>query len=411
MTPKLPKIKKSLIAGLLVISCLLIGYGVGRNGFVADLSSFPRVHVSREVPIKDLDFTLFWKVWDRLGAQYFDKTKINQSKMVYGAIQGMVSSLGDPYTMFLPPDDNKITNENLQGDFDGVGIELGFKDTQLAVISPLPGSPAEKAGVKPGDLIVGIKDTAKNVDVTTDNITLAQAVTDIRGKSGTKVTLTLIRQGSDKPIVVDLIRDKINVPSVATTYVGDGNSIAHISILKFGGETMNEWQKAVTEVTSKKDIKGIIIDLRNNPGGYLQDSIDIAGEFVPKGTIAVIQQSADGTKNELRTEKSFGAFINSKVVVLVNGGSASASEILAGALRDDRKIQLIGDKTFGKGTIQEPEDLDNGAGIHITIAKWLTPNGTWVHGKGLEPDIKVSDNPDTKNDEQLDQAIKTVLSL
>ncbi len=401
---KLPRSKHLIIVVFLMLASLGIGFGLGESGFQVNYAKGGKVTVSRLTPIPDLDFSLFWKVWDNLNASYYDKSKIVPSKMVYGAIQGMVASLGDPYTLFLPPMQNKLTNQDLQGNFDGVGIQIGYKGTQLAVEAPLPGSPAEKAGVKPGDLIIGIKDTAKNLDITTENLSLGDAVGDIRGSAGTTVTLTLIREGAAKPIVVDLVRQKINVPSVTLNYEGKNQDIAHISILKFGGDTVTQWQKAITDITGKENIKGIILDLRNNPGGYLQDAVDIAGEFVPKGTTVVIQQNGDSTKQELKTDR-VGAFVDSKVVVLVNGGSASASEILAGALRDDRKIQLIGEKTFGKGTIQEPEDLDNGAGLHITIAKWLTPNGTWVHGTGLTPDIKVVQSETSKIDDQLQKAI------
>lgn len=405
MKVKFPKTKNILVGGFIIFLSLAVGYTIGINGFQANLSKFPKVKITRETPVKDLDFALFWKVWDTVSASYFDKSKLVSSKMVYGAIQGMVSSIGDPYTLFLPPSDNKITNEDLQGNFNGVGIEIGFKGTTLAVQAPLPGSPAERGGVKPGDLIANIKDDVKKIDIAGTNLSLAQAVDTIRGPAGSKVTLTLVREGVDKPIVVDLIREPINVPSITVTYEGDDKNIAHISIFKFGGQTFNEWQKAVQDISSKSGIKGIILDLRNNPGGFLQDAVDIAGEFLAKGSVVVIQESGSGAKEELKTTRE-GAFVNSNIVVLVNGGSASASEILAGALHDDRKIKLVGDKTFGKGTIQEPQNLEGGAGLHITIAKWLTPNATWVNGTGLDPDVKIKDNPDTKEDEQLIQAVQ-----
>ncbi len=393
-----------------IVISLAIGFAVGKSGFDANIAKGGKVTIVRHTPIPDLDFSLFWKVWDNLNASYFDKSKLVQSKMVYGAISGMVGSLGDPYTLFLQPSQNEVTNQDLQGNFDGVGIEIGYKGTQLAVVAPLTGSPAEKAGVKPGDFIVAIKDLTKSLDITTENLSLAEAVADIRGKAGTTVTLTLIRQGVDKPIVVNLVRESINVPSVTLTFEGKNKDIAHLSVMKFGADTLRQWQQKVQDVENNKDVKGIVLDLRNNPGGYLQDAVDIAAEFLNAGSTAVIQESGDGIKQELKTDRE-GAFINSKVVVLVNGGSASASEILAGALKDDRKIQLIGEKTFGKGTIQEPIDLDAGAGLHITIAKWLTPNGTWVHGTGLTPDIKVVQEEASKADDQLVKAVQIVESL
>lgn len=381
-----------------------VGYQTGFKGFQATTSSiYPFVKISRETPIKDLDFSLFWQIWDTLNTSYFDKSKLIPSKMVYGAIKGMVEAVGDPYTMFLPPSDNKISREDLRGNFEGVGIQLGYKGTQLAVMSPLPGSPADRAGVKAGDLIIGIKDEAKKIDRSTASISLVEAVSIIRGPAGSKVTLALIRNGSDKPIIVDLRREVINVPSVSVEYK---DNVAHIKLSKFGGETQAEWQKVVEQVKSK-NINSIVLDLRNNPGGYLQSAVDIAGEFLKKNSVVTIEERGNGERSEFRTT-SEGAFLNSKVIVLINGGSASASEILAGALRDDRHIQLIGEKTFGKGTIQEPQELEGGAGLHITIAKWLTPNGAWVHEKGLEPDIKSKDNDKTIEDEQLLEAIKLV---
>jgi carboxyl-terminal processing protease len=354
--------------------------------------------------LQNLDFSLFWQIWDTLNTSYYDKSKLIPSNMVYGAIKGMVQALGDPYTMFLPPSENKISQEDLQGNFEGVGIQIGFKGTQLAVMAPLPGSPADKAGIKAGDLIVGIKDEVKKIDRSTSSISLAEAVSIIRGPAGSKVTLALTRQGTDNPIIVDLKREVINVPSVSVDFKDD---VAVIRLLKFGGDTESEWRKAVDQIKAK-NVNKVVLDLRNDPGGYLQAAVDIAGDFLKKNSVVAIEEKGNGARDEFRTILDSGAFVNSKVVVLVNGGSASASEILAGALRDDRRIQLVGDKTFGKGTIQEPQDLEGGAGLHITIAKWLTPNGVWVHDKGLDPDVKVKDDDKTTDDEQLLEALKLV---
>lgn len=393
----------------LILISLGVGYGVGNKGYQANLAKGGKVTINRTTPEPDLDFNLFWKVWDLVNASYFDKTKIVPTKMVYGAIKGMVASLGDPYTMFLPPSENKLSNDDLQGNFSGVGIELGYKNEQLAVIAPLPGTPAEKAGVKPGDLIVAIKDVNKNIDITTESMTINEAIQNIRGPKGSTVTLTLIREGESKPLIVDLERDTIDVPSVELAYVGEDKNIAHLSLYKFGGDTLLEWQKKVNEIQNNKNTKGVILDLRNNPGGYLEDAIQIAGEFIKRGSVVVIQENANGSKVELKTDKQ-GVFLDTKLVVLMNGGSASASEILAGALRDDKKTKLIGEKTFGKGTIQAPEDFENGSGIHITIAKWLTPSGVWVHGNGLAPDIEIKRDDNIEIDNQLEEAIKQINS-
>lgn len=383
---------------------------MGVNGYRAEVTKALRVNVVRLVPPdKNVDFSLFWQVWDTLSAKYFDKSKLVPSQLVYGAIQGMVSAVGDPYTMYLPPSQNKIVNEDLSGSFEGVGIEIGYKNTHLAVVSPLPSSPAEKAGIKPGDYIIHITDTKKGIDIDSASLGLSQAVDYIRGPAGTVVTLTLIRDGDATPIVVNLTRAKLDVPSVLLTWVGDNSQIADIKIAKFDSATVGEWNKIEAEVTDKCQVrkvacKGIILDLRNNPGGYMQSAVDIASDFVPLNTTVVIQESGDGTKQEYKSG-SLPRLSNYKVVILINGGSASASEILAGALRDNRGIKLVGDKSFGKGTIQEPIDIAGGSGLHVTTAKWLTPDGTWVHEKGLTPDVEIS-NKDATSDAQLDAAIK-----
>lgn len=397
--------RKVLLYSIAIGVIFVSGYGLGANGFKLDSGSFPKIKISREVPDnRDVDFGLFWRIWDTIDASYYDKSKISPQKMVYGAISGMVAAIGDPYTAFLPPEENKVVEEDLSGSFEGVGIQIGFKGKNLAVISPLPESPAEKAGVKAGDLIVGIIDTEKKIDIGTSGITLNDAVKVIRGKAGSKVTLLLLRGESIDPIKTEITREALDVPSVVTTFI-ENNTVAHIKLLKFGADTEAEWNKAVSQVVSHQpQITSLVLDLRNNPGGYLQSSVDIAGEFVKKDSVVVIEDKGL-TKENFKTNRT-GKFGSMKVVILVNGGSASASEILAGALSEINGYKLIGEKTFGKGTIQEPLQLDKGSSLHITTAKWLTPKGNWVNEKGLEPNIVVVDDQETEVDEQLQEAIK-----
>ena len=402
-----PKVRKFI---LIVLACAILfggGYALGASGFKVSLNKFPNVTISRTIPPdkQNVDFSLFWRVWDTLSAKYFDKSKLNPGKMVYGAISGMVSAVGDPYTVFLAPEENKIVEEDLNGTLEGVGIQIGYRGTQLAVIAPLPDTPAEKAGVKAGDFIIGIKDEAKDIDQGTSGMSVPDAVSIIRGRAGTKVTLTLLREATPEPVVVELTRARIDVPTLITTYVGEGESVAHIRLLKFGGETEAEWNKAVREILRKDSVEAVVLDLRNNPGGYLQSAVDVASDFLKTGSVVVTEERGDGTKNQFKVER-LGLLTSTPTVVLVNEGSASASEILAGALRDVRKISLVGGKTFGKGTIQEPIDVDGGAGLHVTIARWLTPNGTWVNEKGLEPDVVIEDDEATPEDEQLNKAIE-----
>lgn len=399
------RFRNVFFALVLLIIFFSSGYYFGLKGYEAEVDKSLHIKVSREIPPnKNVDFNLFWQVWDMLSSKYYDQSKLVPSQMVEGAISGMVSSLGDPYTMFLPAKQNKMVDDDLKGKLEGVGIELGFKSNTLIAVSPLPDSPAEKAGVKAGDFILRIKDENKNLDVDTNNMSINDAVNNIRGPAGSKVTLTIFREGRDKPFTIDLIRATLSIPSVKLEWVGQNKDIAQVKILKFGAETAAEWSSAAREITDKKGVKGIIIDVRNNPGGYLQAAIEIASDFVDNGTTVVVQENGDKSRQEFKSQK-LPRLSNYKTTVLVNGGSASASEILSGALRDDKSVKLVGDKSFGKGTIQEPVEISGGVGLHITVAKWLTPNGTWVHGSGLAPDIEIKNPEDNSKDLQLEKAI------
>jgi carboxyl-terminal processing protease len=402
---RLMSVRKIFFFVVVALGIFSVGYLVGFKGYQGSIRKFPEVTITREVPEDKgtLDFSLFWKVWDMLNTSYFDKEKLIPSNMVYGAIEGMVSALGDPYTVFLPPDKNRVVQEDLQGTFEGVGIQIGFKGNQLAVVAPIPGSPAAKAGVKAGDFIMGIKDEEKGIERGTVGISLTDAVQAIRGPAGSKVTLSLLREGSEEPVIAEITREAIDIPSVELSFEQDGK-VAHIKLLKFGGETDAEWEVAVSEILKRPEVEGIVLDVRNNPGGYLQGAVDIAGEFLRTGKVVVIEERA-GAKEEYIVE-TVGRFLNTPLVVLVNEGSASASEILAGAISDNKRGKIVGEVTFGKGTIQEPQQVNGGAGLHITIARWLTPKETWVNDEGLKPDVEVEDDPNTESDEQLQEAIK-----
>jgi carboxyl-terminal processing protease len=399
------KVRKTLLMVFILGSVFSGGYFLGVQGFKAEVDKSLNVKIDRQTPPdKNVDFSLFWQVWDTVTDKYYDKTKLDSKQMVYGAISGMVSSLGDPFTMFLPPAQNKTVNEDLSGSFEGVGIQIGFDTSQrLMVESPLPESPAEKAGVKAGDYIVHIKDAKKNIDQDTVGINITEAVNIIRGPKGSVITLTLVRKGETKPIITDLTRAKLDVPSVALSFVGPDADIAQIKLNSFDAESPQEWRKAVDEILAKGGVKGIIVDLRNNPGGYLQDAVELAGDFVKVGTVIVTEENGQGGKFDYKTDKP-GRLIGMPVVILINGGSASASEILSGALRDHVGAKLVGEKSFGKGTVQAPIDFPGGSGLHVTVAKWLTPKGTWVHEVGLTPDV-MAEAPTATGDAQLDSAI------
>lgn len=361
-----------------------------------------------------LDLRLMWQVRDVLQKKYLDKDQIKDQSMVYGAISGMVSALGDPYTVFLPPKENKASNEDLAGEFGGVGIQLGYKDKTLSVVAPLAKTPAEKAGLKAGDLILKIIDSEKKIDRDTGGISLDEAVALIRGKVGTEVTLRMYREGLTGTFDVTLKRDNIVVPSLEMEVKKEkGKNVIWIKLYKFSEQVYKEWPSLVDKVLNEKfknprDFGGIVLDLRNNPGGFLQASVLVASDFIRDGVV-VEQAGADGQKITYRVEKGRGKLINEKLVILINGGSASASEILAGALRDYKKGKLIGEKTFGKGTVQSPEDFADGSGLHITIARWLLPSGKNIHGEGVNPDVEVKPGDDLKIDVQFLKAVEVLL--
>lgn len=353
------------------------------------------------------DFSKYWEVWKRLENSYVDTSKLDYAKMTWGSMQGLAQSLDDPYTQYLPPKENKQASEDLSGAFFGVGIELGYKDGTLAVVSPITGSPADKAGVKAGDLILHIKDEGKKVDIDTRGMTLPTAVTYIRGEKGTPVLLTLYREGGQKSFEQSITRDEIVVPTVELKFVQkNGKKIAHLELHKFGGRTDKEWLEKVAEIVVAKPA-GIVLDLRNNPGGYLDGAVFVSSEFLTSGVI--VKQEGRKESESYSVDRK-GSLTSIPLVVLVNKGSASASEITAGALQDSKRAQIIGEQSFGKGTVQEVQDLSDGSSLHVTVAKWILPSGRWIGKEGITPDVKVEDNLETEDiDEQLDKAIEVVL--
>ncbi len=384
------------------------GYFLGQRQVSFDWENYqPKVSIEREVPVEkqDIDFSLFWDVWDELSASYLDKSALSPAKMVYGAIQGMVASLGDPYTVFLPPKEQQRSKEDLGGSFDGVGIQLGYKDGILAVIAPLSGMPAEKAGVRAGDLILKIEDQE------TTEVSLPEAVNLIRGPKGTTIKLTLQHDGESDSYEAAIVRDTIVVPSVEVEIqdAEGGRTVAHLKLTRFGERTDQEWQEAVSKIlTSRPD--GVILDLRNNPGGYLSGAVFIASEFLSQGVV-VQQESADGHRETFSVNRR-GSLLTFPLVVLVNEGSASASEIVAGALMELDRAKLVGKTTFGKGTIQEAQDLPGGTGLHITTARWLLPSGESIDKKGVTPDFEVDLDPEKpEEDVQLKKAVEILLEM
>lgn len=339
-----------------------------------------------EAPEK-INFSVFWETWRKVEQNFLEKEKIDYQKMVYGAITGMVKTLDDPYTTFFTPQQAKNFEEELSGKYEGVGMVVGIKDNQLTVISPFKGTPADNAGLKAGDKILKVGDTL------TQELSIEEAVALIKGPRSTEVKLLIQRKDWQEPKEFVLKRDVITIPTLEWEILeGD---IASIKIYQFNQILPSEFEKAALEIL-REGTKKLIVDLRNNPGGYLEVAQEIAGWFLKKGDVVTWQDM--GKDKERKPYKAEGpsAFSQYPTVVLINEGSASASEILAGALRDQRGSKLIGEKSFGKGSVQEQIDLSDSSSLKITVAKWLTPNGHSIDKQGLEPDIKVSSSTSTE---------------
>ena len=356
-------------------------------------------------PPEEIDFSLFWEAYHKLQEKFVDKEKFDVQKMIYGAIEGMVKSLEDPYTIFLPPEETKRFIEDVKGVFEGVGMEIGIRKGQLQVIAPLEGTPAQRAGIRAGDKILEI-DGKSTVDMT-----IEEAVNLIRGPRGSEVTLTIFREEWEKTKEIKIIREVIEIPSLK--WEMKDNDIAYIKIYQFSEKASFDFRVTAIEIL-ESPAKKIILDLRNNPGGYLEIAQDISSWFLEKGDVVVIEDF--GGKREQKIYKAQGPsrFLDYPIVILINAGSASGSEILAGALRDNRGILIIGEKSFGKGSVQELEKLKEGSSLKITVAKWLTPKGELITDKGLEPDIKVEmtdEDYQEERDPQLDKAIEIIKGL
>lgn len=350
----------------------------------------------------DVDFNLFWDAWVRVQEKFVNRTEIDYQKMVYGAISGMVASLGDPYTLFMTPEENKDFSQVMQGNLEGIGAEVGMRKNIVTIVSPLTDSPAMKAGLQAGDKILKIDDKI------TDGMTIDEAVGHIRGPKGTQVTLTITRDGWTEVKEIKITRDVINIPIVKLEMKKAGDkTVAYLALYHFTDNSVAEFKKVAQQILTS-DAKGIILDLRNNPGGYLESSVEIASWFLPEGQMVVSEDYGNGKKQEHRSTgvDKLGSY---QVVVLINQGSASASEILAGALRDNKTFKLVGAKSFGKGSVQELEQLSNGTSLKITVAKWYTPSGHSIMDDGLEPDVKVEitkEDFDNGRDPQLDKALE-----
>ncbi len=370
-----------LVAILLTTCAFSMGFFVGSER--ATRSIVPdgegQVVGTGDVPAylaDDVDFDNFWDTWNFIKEDFY-RQPVSDIDLYYGSLKGLVSGVDDAYSVYFDPEEAQAFAESLQGAFEGIGAEIGIKDEKLQIVAPLSGSPAEQSGLLPGDWIVLIDDTETN------GMTIEKAVSLIRGEKGTEVVLTVSRNGYESLVEIPITRDTIVIDSVKWEI--DENNLMYISLSTFNNDTAGLFNEAVQEALTS-GVDGIVLDLRSNPGGLLTSAIDIAAAWVGYETVVIERKQNEAT--------SFNGLIAPRLqdvptVVLVNGGSASASEIVSGALQDYDFATLVGTQTFGKGSVQDYRQLDDGSAIKITTAEWYTPNGRTINETGIEPDVVV----------------------
>jgi carboxyl-terminal processing protease len=399
--PKIQHTKKSNLLGVLL--ALILAGGSFMTGLQVDnliqkedqaaslFSFFSTKSVNSAT--EEADLTQFWRVWNLLDEKFISASStatISNEDKINGAIEGMVATYGDPYTVFMPPVESAAFNEDISGNFSGVGMEVGLRDNLVTIIAPLTGTPAEKAGLLSGDIIARIDGKS------TEGMSIDEAVKMIRGEKGTEVKLSIYREGELEIREMSVVRDTITIPTVATEQIKD---TFIIRLYSFNALAETQFEAALREY-SKSDASALILDLRGNPGGYLQSAVSIASYFLPAGKVVVREHFRENDEEKLyRSQgRALRNFTPADTVVLIDGGSASASEILAGALREHNVATLIGDDTFGKGSVQELVQLADGSSVKITVARWLTPQGISISEGGLKPDIKISRTPQQRLD-------------
>jgi carboxyl-terminal processing protease len=393
--------KRNTGIAILMVCLFVVGFVAGRV-FQANKSTI--LGTSSE---KNVDFSLYWDVWNLMKSKYVDSSKGNEQDMVYGSIKGMVDSYGDAATVFLDPKETETFNETSEGKyFEGIGAELGYNNGQVIIVSPLEGSPAKAAGIRAGDIILAVDD--KEV---TSSQTVYDIVALIRGEANSQVKLKVLHKGAKEAVDITITRSEITVPSMSVKYVGDNKEIAVFKVNRFTDSTYNQWTKnwdTNVDAIVKSGAKKIILDLRGNPGGFFDAAVYAADDFLDEGYVISQQQDSKGSVEKFNSKKG-GKLLNMDVLVLVDGGSASASEILSGALQQSKRATILGEKTYGKGTAQSVIDLTGGSSLHITVLKWLLPDGGWLNKDNpITPDLEVvkTDDDFLKGvDPQLDKAI------
>ncbi|MEQ1500297.1 MAG: S41 family peptidase [Parcubacteria group bacterium] len=405
--PDFLKNRNNIILLILVIGGIFFsGFYFGSKSQGENTRVYTLINKTASSTTTEIDFEPFWKAWEVINEKYVSSNStttepVDDQARVYGAIEGMVASLGDPYTVFFPPVETKAFNEEISGQLEGVGMEVDVRNGVLTVIAPVKGTPAYRAGVKPGDKILKINDSS------TAGLSTQQAIKLIRGKKGTTVKLNMLREGTKDPFDLSIVRDFINLPTVDTETKGD---VFIIRLYSFSAISPDLFRQALREFYESGHNK-LIIDLRGNPGGYLEAAIDMASWFLPTGAVVVKEDFRNQQDAKVFRSKGYNIFNdNLELVVMIDGGSASASEILAGALHEQGIATLVGTQSFGKGSVQELVDITPETSLKVTIARWLTPNGKSISHGGLTPDVVVKLNEEAykkdKTDTQLNKALE-----
>lgn len=382
----------TLLCAAFFLGGIYIGYHNRES--VSKITNISHTHAPGVV---DADFEPFWKAWVTLSDKSIYMKDVSNEEKIWGAIKGLAHSTGDQYTEFFDPKETGQFNEAISGEFSGVGIEIAEKDKILTVITPIKGSPAALAGIKSGDRILKIDNHVTN------DLAVDEAVSYIRGEAGTKVVLTIFHEGDKETKEVTVTRQVITVPSLDSKAEGD---YFIVTLATFTGTNIEEDMRHAMLELKASGKKKLIIDLRQNPGGYLDAAVQFASYFLPKGDMIVSEDFGSKKTPENHTSSGFTELGNTeyKIAILVDEGSASASEILAGALHDHNKAILVGEKTFGKGSVQEIVPITSDTVLKVTIAKWLTPNGVSIQDNGITPDYEVKDDEKTTKDEVLEKA-------
>ena len=400
---------KKLGIVILTVCIFCIGFVLGRvfqnNGGSQFLYS-----LQQKITSNDVNSDLLWYVWNIMETEYVDSDKVSEEDMLYGAIKGMVNSFDDPATVFLDPEETESFDSASEGKyFEGIGAELGYDDGAIVIVAPLEGSPAKEAGIKAGDYILAI-----DGEDLTANDTVYDAVNKIRGEANTDVVLTILHKGDSESTDITITRKEITVPSMEISFIGDDKDIAYLNLDRFTDASytawINNWDDSVDQIV-ESGVSKMILDLRGNPGGYFDAAVYAADDFLDSGHIISQQEDGNGKVKEYKSTNG-GKLTSIDLIVLVDEGSASASEILSGALQQSKKAVVIGQKTYGKGTAQSVLELDDGSSLHITILKWLLPDGTWLNRENsITPNIEIelTDEDFLKGiDPQLDKAIEKV---